>query len=61
MSCLLRANQLGLVENMTMLLTPFEQLTREISSRLATTVDVIPSKLLREGGQLPSFVIDLAS
>ena len=43
MSCLLRANQLGLVENMTMLLTPFEQLTREISSRLATTVDVIPS------------------
>lgn len=37
------AHQWGLVENMTTLLAPFEQLTREISSHLATTADVIPS------------------
>ena len=37
------AYQWGLVENMTTLLTPFEQLTTEISSHLATTADVIPS------------------
>ena len=35
--------QWGLVENMTTLLTPFEQLTREISSHLATTANVIYS------------------
>ena len=39
----LSAYQWGIVENMTTLLTPFEQLTREISSHLATTADVIPS------------------
>ncbi|XP_069395941.1 zinc finger BED domain-containing protein 4-like [Paralichthys olivaceus] len=39
----LSAHQWGLVENMTTLLTPFEQLTRDISSHLATTADVIPS------------------
>ncbi|XP_034542641.1 zinc finger BED domain-containing protein 4-like [Notolabrus celidotus] len=37
------AYQWGLVENMTTLLTPFEQLTREISSHLATAADVSPS------------------
>ncbi|CAM4722262.1 unnamed protein product [Leuciscus chuanchicus] len=39
----LSAHQWGLIENMTTLLTPFEQLTREISSHQATTADVIPS------------------
>lgn len=37
------AHQWGLVENMTTLLTPFEQLTGEISSHSATAADVIPS------------------
>ena len=35
--------QWGFVENMTTLLTPFEQLTKELCSHLATTADVIPS------------------
>lgn len=39
----LSAHQWGLIENMTTLLAPFEQLTREISSHQATTADVIPS------------------
>ena len=39
------AYQWGLVENMTTLLNPFEQLTKDISSHLATTADVIPSVL----------------
>ncbi|XP_073694469.1 zinc finger BED domain-containing protein 4-like [Garra rufa] len=41
-SCL-SAHQWGLIENMTTLLTPFRQLTREISSHQATTADVILS------------------
>lgn len=39
----LSAYQWGLVKNMTSLLVPFEQLTSEISSHLATTADVISS------------------
>ncbi|XP_060794595.1 zinc finger BED domain-containing protein 4-like [Neoarius graeffei] len=37
------AHQWGLVENMITLLAPFKQLTGEISSHLATTVDVVHS------------------
>lgn len=36
-------NQWSLIENITTLLAPFEQLTKEISSDSATTADVIPS------------------
>lgn len=39
----LSAYQWGLVEHMTMLLVPFKQLTREISSHLSTAAEVIPS------------------
>lgn len=39
----LSAHQWSLVEKMTTLLAPFEELTREISSHSATTADVIPS------------------
>ncbi|XP_056092484.1 zinc finger BED domain-containing protein 4-like [Rhinichthys klamathensis goyatoka] len=39
----LNANQWSLIEKMTTLLAPFEELTREISSHTATAADVIPS------------------
>ncbi|MEQ2176789.1 hypothetical protein GOODEAATRI_031676 [Goodea atripinnis] len=39
----LTLKQWSLIENMTTLLGPFEQLTREISSQSASSVDVIPS------------------
>ncbi|XP_073672246.1 zinc finger BED domain-containing protein 4-like [Paramisgurnus dabryanus] len=39
----LNANQWSLIEKMTTLLAPFEEMTREISSHTATAADVIPS------------------
>lgn len=39
----LSANQWGLIENMLVLLQPFEELTREISYEKATAADVIPA------------------
>ncbi|XP_060761430.1 zinc finger BED domain-containing protein 4-like [Neoarius graeffei] len=39
----LDTNQWSLIEKMTTLLAPFEELTREISSHTATAADVIPS------------------
>ncbi|KAK0147026.1 Zinc finger BED domain-containing protein 4 [Merluccius polli] len=39
----LNVNQWSLIEKMTTLLAPFEELTREISSHTATAADVIPS------------------
>lgn len=39
----LNANQWSLIEKITTLLAPFEELTREISSHTATAADVIPS------------------
>lgn len=39
----LKKKQWSLIEKMTTLLTPFEELTREISSHTASVADVIPS------------------
>ena len=39
----LTMHQWGLIENVLTLLTPFEELTKEISSSTATTADVIPA------------------
>lgn len=39
----LNANQWSLIEKITTLLAPFEELTREISSHTATAADVMPS------------------
>lgn len=44
----LNANQWSLIEKITTLLAPFEELTREISSHTATAADVIPSVVALE-------------
>lgn len=41
--CSFTSNQWKLIENMTSLLAPFEELTQQISSSSATAADVIPS------------------